>query len=75
MPKNDLIELLQKQDFFLINNKEEFIENFPKPVYGKYIPQPYSEPLEYPCMVQSMYVIPNSNGADYLILSFIYLGD
>lgn len=51
---------------------EAFYQRYPKPVKGKYRPQPWLEPKEFPCLIKELGIMHNDNGADYYILDYIY---
>lgn len=61
-----------QQDWYRFDSVEEFREQYPKPVYGKYIPQPNFEPEKYPCFAKEVDFKYVSNGPDEYVMAYIY---
>ena len=61
-----------EQGWSVIDSEEEFLKQYPKPLYGHYRPQPWCEPERYPCLMKELATISNPNGADYAMLAYIY---
>lgn len=70
---SELQNELVAQGFQRINNEEEFLVEYPKPLWGCYRPQPWATPEGYPVLMREEAVLDNPNGADHAILSFVYL--
>ena len=59
-------------DYILLTCENDLLNYYSKPVYGKYNPQPYSEPERYPCLFIQVCIMHNPNGPDQAVLSYIY---
>lgn len=66
---------LDLDDFKKYETEEDFLKDYPPKQYGKYRPQPWNEPYEFPCLVRDEGIMPNDNGADHVILSVIYFNE
>ena len=53
-------------------DEEEFLRFYPKPQYGKYLPQPYPLPEQFPCLVKEIITVCNSRGLDDVIICCEY---
>jgi hypothetical protein len=56
----------------LYYTEEQFLQHYPKHIYGKYIPQPYYEPERYPCLATEIATMNNPGGADHVMIAYIY---
>jgi hypothetical protein len=54
------------------HSEEQFRQHYPKHIYGKYMPQPWTEPERYPCFATEIAIMNNPNGSDHAMLAFIY---
>lgn len=61
-----------EQEWMLFRDELHWDTHYPKPVYGKYIPQPSDRPTEYPCYAKEAAFRYESNGPDEYIMAFIY---
>lgn len=61
-----------EQGWTRYDSEEQFRLNYPKSIYGKYMPQPFTEPERYPCFATEIAVMPNPQGADDAMLAYIY---
>ncbi len=61
-----------KEGWTLLEKESDLEYHYPKPKWGEYRPQPWTEPHEYPCYFIEVVVMDNPNGADHAILAFIY---
>ncbi len=66
-------EYLESQDYWLCEDSTQFLEMYPPLLWGKYRPQPQDEPDEYPCMVKELGIAHNSDGADDVFVSILYV--
>lgn len=67
------VDTLTAQGFTLLADETEFLAHYPEPLGGCYRPQPWRTPEEYPVLMREEAVLDNPNGADYAVLSYVYL--
>lgn len=60
------------QGYVLYRTETEFLGYYPKPLYGHYRPQPWHAPDRYPVFARELATLDNPNGADHVILSYLY---
>lgn len=62
------------EDYTLVNNEKEFLEMWPDPEKGKYIPYVSEKPEQYPCLVKEITIVDYTHAScnDEAILSILY---
>ena len=63
---------LSKNEWTLCETAEQFAQLYPPHIEGHYMPQPWTVPHAYPCLIKEITTISNPNGPDWEILDFLY---
>jgi hypothetical protein len=59
-------------EYTMIENEEDFHGHYPREKEGHYRPQPWIKPDKYPCLFKELTIMNNPQGADHVILTYIY---
>lgn len=63
---------ITSDDYELANDEAHFLSYYPKPMKGRYSPQPYCYPDKYPCLFKEVCTNYVSNGPDEAIIHYEY---